>query len=121
MEIYKRPSIIVHQRDYYTDDFKRMVCDAYLRGGRTKEQIRIDFGIKGNSSLLYWLQELGYSKPDAKPKRKSPEMGRPKKEGNKNLERENKDLKLQLEMYKRMIAIAEKEHNISIEKKPDTK
>ena len=121
MEIYKRSSIIVEQRDYYTDDFKRMVCDAYLRGGRTKEQIRIDFGIKGNSSLLYWLRELGYPKPDVNVKRKSPDMDSPKKEENKSLEKENEDLKLQLEMYKRMIAIAEKEYKISIEKKPDTK
>jgi len=47
-------------------------------------------------------------------------MAKPKKENSKSLEKENEDLRLQLEMYKRMIALAEKEYKISIEKKPDT-
>ena len=40
---------------------------------------------------------------------------------NEKLQKENEDLKLQLEMYKRMISIAEKEFKISIVKKSDTK
>jgi transposase-like protein len=121
MDIYKKPSVTVHQRDFYTDDFKRMVCDAYLLGGRTKERIRLDFGMKGNSTLSYWLEKLGYLPRDNKLQQKFPEVGNPKKEENKSLEKENEDLKLQLEMYKRMISIAEKEYKISIEKKSDTK
>jgi hypothetical protein len=48
-------------------------------------------------------------------------MSKSKKETSKSLEKENQDLKLQLEMYKRMIEIAEKEFKISIVKKSDTK
>jgi hypothetical protein len=48
-------------------------------------------------------------------------MAKSKKETSKSLEKENEDLKLQLEMYKRMISIAEKEFKISIVKKSDTK
>ena len=48
-------------------------------------------------------------------------MAKPEKETLKSLENQNKDLKLELEMYKRMIEIAEKEFKIPIVKKPDTK
>ena len=48
-------------------------------------------------------------------------MAKSKKETSKSLEKENEDLKLQLEMYKRMISLAEKEFKISIVKKSDTK
>lgn len=48
-------------------------------------------------------------------------MAKSQKDTSKNLEKENEDLKLQLEMYKRMISIAEKEFKISIVKKLGTK
>ena len=51
---------------YYSMEYKQMVCEHYLRGNKTKEEIRKDFGIKGKSSLLYWLRQLGYSEPKSK-------------------------------------------------------
>ena len=48
-------------------------------------------------------------------------MAKSKKETSKSLEKENEDLKLQLEMYKGIISLAEKEFKISIVKKSDTK
>lgn len=104
---------------YYPKEYKQMVCEHYLRGNKTKEEIRKDFGIKGKSSLLYWLRQLGYSEPRSKTE--LPFMAKSKKETTTGLEKENEDLKLLLEMYKRMIAIAEKEFKISIVKKSDTK
>lgn len=49
-------------------------------------------------------------------------MAKPQKESTvKSVDKEIEDLKLRLEMYKRMISLAEKEFKISIIKKSDTK
>jgi transposase-like protein len=108
-------------RQVFSEGFKRMVCEQYLNGSSNKEEISLEFGIKGKSSLLYWLRKFGYVKSNYKPTKELPFMAKSKKETSKSLEKENEDLKLQLEMYKRMISIAEKEFKISIVKKSDTK
>ncbi len=105
----------------FSEEFKRMVCEHYLKGNSTKEEIRLEFGIKGKSSLLYWLRKFGYVNSRDLPNSELPFMAKSKKETSKSLEKENEDLKLQLEMYKRMISHAEKEFKISIVKKSDTK
>lgn len=105
----------------YTDEFKRMVCHVYLQGNKSKDEISREFGIKGKSSLLTWLRRSGYCEPVEILHHDTSVMAKPKKENSKGLEKENEDLRLQLEMYKRMIALAEKEYKIAIEKKPDTK
>jgi len=103
------------------EEFKRLVCEHYLSGNRSKEEIRRKFNIKGTSTLLNWLRKLGYLDPITSSDTKLAVMSKPQKETSKSLEKENEDLKLQLEMYKRMISIAEKEFKISIVKKSDTK
>lgn len=108
-------------RQIFSEDFKRMVCEQYLNSRSNKEEIRLRFGIKGKSSLLYWLRKFGYIESNYKPNQELPFMAKSKKDISKSLEKENEDLKLQLEMYKRMISIAEKEFKISIVKKLDTK
>lgn len=120
MERYPTP-VFPPRADNYSDDFKAMVCEVYLKGKKTKEEIRKEFGIRGNSSLLYWLRQYGSEQPIAKPTPELSFMAKSKKPVNKSLENENEDLKLQLEMYKRMIVIAEKEFKIAIVKKSDTK
>lgn len=105
----------------FSEDYKRMICEHYLKGNSTKEEVRIEFGIKGNSSLLLWLRKFGYFDSNNKPIAEIQFMAKPQKENSKDLEKENQELKLQLEMYKRMISIAEKEFKISIVKKSDTK
>lgn len=120
MERYPTP-IFPPRADSYSDEFKTMVCELYLKGNKTKEEIRKEFGIRGNSSLLYWLRQFGSSEPVDRPTPELSFMAKSKKTVNKSLEKENEDLKLQLEMYKRMIAIAEKEFKIPIVKKSDTK
>lgn len=106
----------------YSKEFKQMVCEEYLKGNQTKEAIKIKYGIKGSTSLLlYWLRSFGYITSNISYKSKIEFMAKPEKETLKSLEKENKDLKLELEMYKRMIEIAEKEFKIPIVKKSDTK
>jgi len=108
-------------RQLSSEEYQRMICQHYLNGNSSKEEIRAQFGIKGKSSLLYWLRKFGYAESNYQPIQELPFMAKSKKETNKSLEKENEDLKLQLEMYKRMISIAEKEFKISIVKKSDTK
>lgn len=40
------------QRELFQDEFKKMICEQYLEGNLTKEEIRVKFNIKGNSSLV---------------------------------------------------------------------
>ena len=120
MKRYPTP-IFPPRADNYSDEFKAMVCNLYLKGNKTKEEIRKEFGIRGNSSLLYWLRQYGSEEPIVRPTPEMQFMAKSKKSVDKNLEKENEDLKLQLEMYRRMISIAEKEFKIPIVKKSDTK
>lgn len=105
----------------FSDDFKRMVCEEYLKGNSTKEEIRVRFNIKGSSRLLYWLRKLGYAESNFVSNISIPHMAKSKKETPKNLEKETEDLKLQVEMYKRIFSLAEKEFKISIVKKSGNK
>ena len=113
--------LLPQTRQLFSEEFKRIICEHYLNGNSSKEEIRVQFGIKGNSSLLYWLRKFGYVESKSKPNQELPSMAKSKKETSKSLEKENEDLKLQLEMYKRIISLAEKEFKISIVKKSDTK
>jgi transposase-like protein len=113
--------ITTQTRHLFSEEYRRMICEHYLNGDSSKEEIRAQFNIKGKSSLLYWLRKFGYIESNYKPNQELPFMAKSKKETSKSLEKENEDLKLQLEMYKRMISIAEKEFKISIVKKSDTK
>lgn len=108
----------------YSEEFKQMVCQEYLKGGNSKSAIRSKYDIKsGTSIILDWLRKFGYIESDISKHPGNNFMAKPEKEKDtsKSLERENQDLKLQLEMYKRMIEIAEKEFKIPIVKKSDTK
>ena len=113
--------LLPQTRQLFSEEFKRIICEHYLNGNSSKEEIRVQFGIKGKSSLLYWLRKFGYVESKSKPNQELPFMAKSKKETSKSLEKENEDLKLQLEMYKRMISKDEKEFKISIVKKSDTK
>lgn len=83
-------------------------------------EIRVRFNIKGSSSLLYCLRKLGYAESNSVSNKSIPHMAKSKKVTPKNLEKENED-KLQVEMYKRIISLAEKEFKISIVKKSGNK
>lgn len=108
----------------YTNEFKHKVCLEYLKGNKTKVEIVTEFGIKSSTSILLdWLRKFGYIESEISCKSEIDFMSKPEKEKevSRSLEKENQDLKLQLEMYKRMIELAEKEFKIPIVKKSDTK
>lgn len=106
----------------YSKEFKLKVCQEYLRGNKTKAEIVAQYGIKSSTSILLdWLRKFGYIEAGILPNSEFQFMTKPEEDKPKKLEKENEDLKLQVEMYKRMIEIAEKEFKISIVKKSDTK
>ena len=119
MNLKNKEKLLV--QSHYPLEFKRMVCELFLKGDKNKEEIRKEFDIRGKSTLLNWLRKFGYVESQSKPNQEFPFMAKSKKETSKSLEKENEELKLQLEMYKRMISLAEKEFKISIIKKSDTK
>lgn len=108
---------------HYPNEFKRKVCLEYLKGNKTKVDLIREFRIKSSSSILLdWLRKFGYIESKISCKSEIDFMLKPEKEkSSSSLEKENQDLKLQLEMYKRMIELAEKEFKIPIVKKSDTK
>ena len=67
MEIFsKKSSSKWHDR--YSEEFKRFVCEEFLRSSATKQEIEIEYNI-GKSRLTYWLRERGYGfKKSGKPK-----------------------------------------------------
>ena len=65
-----------------------------MNGNSSKEEIRFPFGIKGKSSLLYWLRKFGYIESKNKPNQELLFIAKSKKETSKSLEKENEDLKL---------------------------
>lgn len=107
---------------FYSKEFKQKVCEEYMKGDKSKAEIKVQYGIKSSTSILLdWLRKFGYIESGILPNSEFQFMAKPQEDSPKKLEKENEDLKLQLEMYKRMIEIAEKEFKISIVKKSDTK
>ncbi len=106
----------------YSKEFKQKVCEEYMKGKKTKAEIKTQYGIKASTSILLdWLRKFGYIESNISSNSEFQFMAKPQEETSKNLKKENEDLKLQLQMYKRMIEIAEKEFDIPIIKKSDTK
>jgi transposase-like protein len=106
----------------YSEEFKRKVCEEYIKGTKTKAEIKSQFGIKSSTSIILdWLRKFGYIESKISSISEFQFMAKRQQSTSKDVEKENEDLKLQLQMYKRMIEIAEKEFKISIIKKSDSK
>jgi transposase len=118
---------------YFSEAFKRQVCEEYVRGTATKMDIQRKYNIKFKSALITWLRNFGF---EEKPKLRTIQldntpqqlMAVPPKETQEQLARRVKELEKQLEeaqlramAYSTMIDIAEKELKIDIRKKSDTK
>lgn len=118
----------------YDPVFKRMVVDEYLATRQRMQLLQVKYGIKGKSTLQRWVKDFGYPYKKAKT---LPTFGQLifatlKKPADKatneellkkirQLERQLEDEKLRSEIYIRIIDKAEKEMNIPIRKKPNTK
>ncbi|MEM7298701.1 MAG: transposase [Bacteroidota bacterium] len=104
----------------YSEQFKRLVVAEYEQGFLNKDQIQRKYDIRGNETVNRWLRR--YGKFDY-PKYHS--HGRPMKDPDKQrikeLEAQLKTKEFELDAYKRLMEIAERELNIKIVKKSGTK
>lgn len=113
------------QKLFYTEEFKRKIVNEVLSGKLNKRQASLLYGIKGNATILYWInQSRGLH---GREKRSTPvanfaEMR--KNINDKKLEEENKELRellrvaeLRADLWQHAIEIAEKKFKIDIVKK----
>ena len=115
----------------YSYEFKKRVCEEYLKGNYTKKEVwkKYTGNNEEHGSLLKWLRELGYvdykekvtfasiMRKDKENKNLSSEDNQELKNRIKDLEKSLADAELKAFAYSTMIDVAEKELNISIRKK----
>ena len=123
-------------RQMFDDSFKRKVIEEYLSTGCSKMELLRKYDIHFKSAIQTWMKKLGYADPSPVVRRKFepitlPTLAKKAKPENdkeeellkkiKALERQLEDEKLRSEFYARIIEKAEKELNIPIRKKPNTR
>lgn len=129
--------IIIKEHRHYPDSFKHSIIKEYLSGEIGYRALLKKYDIKSSGSIARWMRQLGYTKVSEKTGYlpSIPTSSLPVKKVNKEqlsdslsqeqrikeLERLLEDEQLRSEAYRRMIEIAEKELNIPIRKKSDTK
>jgi transposase len=127
--------IIIEERHRYPLAFKHSVIKEYLAGGIGYRALLKKYDIKSNGSIIHWMRQLGYLENEEKgrtlppvelsplpPKNKATTpLNESQEQRIKELERLLEDEQLRSEAYSRIIDIAEKEYNIPIRKKPNTK
>lgn len=121
---------------HYSETFKRKVCEEYLLTGQSKVSLSKKYNIRMKSGIHKWLGQLGYenihqkagylnspisSLTTKKTNSSVPETNAALEKRVKELERLLEDEQLRSEAYSRIIDIAEKQYNIPIRKKPNTK
>lgn len=118
----------------FSESFKLQVVEQVNQGILNKTEANRRYGIKGKSSILLWQRNyqkygrcsvtLVTDHPLPLMSKKTSHPGTAEKELHariKELERLLEDEQLRSEAYIRVIDIAEKEFNIPIRKKPNTK
>ena len=123
----------------YPESFKRKVCEAYINSTRTKKSVWLEYTghQQEHGSLLKWLREFGYVKYNHQESSNFMAMASPKKIESNNssdsftelqlkkriadLEKQLKEAELKSIAYSTMVDIAEKEFNLPIRKKYNTK
>lgn len=119
----------------FSESFKQSVVDQVNSGLLSKEEARRRYGIKAKSGILSWqrnYQKYGRCSLNLpvdtlllKPKKPSPASPSSSEASLlariKQLERQLEDEQLRSEAYNRMIDIAERNLNIPIRKKSNTK
>ena len=113
------------QKLFYTEAFKQKIVNEVLSGKLNKRQASLIYGIKGNATILYWINQSqglkGFEKKAA-PIANFAVMR--KNIQDKKLEEENKELKellrvaeLRADLWQHAIEVAEKKFGIDILKK----
>jgi len=127
MSIHNKSIKKERPRIYYSESFKRSVVTEFETGLYTKAQLLKKYEIKGHASLDRWLKKYGnlyhhsYSskgrpmknQKDQYIKELEAQLVKQKKEHDLALEVKRKEL----DAYKRMIEIAERDLQIKIKKK----
>jgi len=109
----------------YTEAFKQKIVNEVLSGKLNKRQASLMYGIKGNATILYWInQSRGLRGYEKKPTPIANFAEMKKNIHDKKLEEENKELKellrvaeLRADLWQHAIEVAEKKFNIDIVKK----
>lgn len=117
---------VQNRRVCFTEQLKRSICEEYLDGVSSKEELRKKYGIRGKSGILKWLRHYGYvesinrsvfmSARDDSSEDKQGLLARIKE-----LEKKLEHSQLESDGWRKMIEIAEREYKIEIRKKSDTK
>jgi transposase len=113
------------QQLFYTEAFKQKIVNEVLSGKLNKRQASLIYGIKGNATILYWInQSRGLKGYEAKARSVANFAEMKKDIHDKKLEEENKELRellrvaeLRADLWQHAIEIAEKKFNIDILKK----
>lgn len=113
------------QQLFYTEAFKQKIVNEVLSGKLNKRQASLIYGIKGNATILYWInQSRGLKGYAAKQKQVANFAEMKQNINNKKLEEENKELRellrvaeLRADLWQHAIEVAEKKFNIDILKK----
>lgn len=113
------------QKLFYTEAFKQKIVNEVLSGKLSKRQASLIYGIRGNATILYWInQSRGLKGYEAKTKQPANFAEMKNNINDKKLEEENKELKellrvaeLRADLWQHAIEVAEKKFNIDILKK----
>jgi transposase len=114
----------------YSDEFKRSVCEEYINGTVSKMDIQRKYQIGFKSAIVSWLRKFGYierAKPYSQAVSTLNFMGKSDKDTQaleqkiKMLEQRLADAELKVVVYDKLIEVAERDLNISIRKKRNTK
>ena len=125
-------------RQMFDEAFKRKVVEEYMAGGLSQASILKKYGIRFKGAIPTWMKKLGYKHQPTRRRtfaRIKPTLvkeNKPIKASSADskeellkkialLQEQLEDEKLRVEMYSRIIDIAEKELKVPIRKKPDTK
>ena len=113
------------QKLFYTEEFKQKIVSEVLSGKLNKRQAQMIYGIRGNTTINYWIRQSqglkGYVRTPVMPANFA---GMKKNIQDKKLEEENKELRkllrvaeLRADLWQHAIEIAEKKFGIDILKK----
>jgi len=113
------------QQLFYTEAFKQKIVHEVLSGKLNKRQASLIYGIKGNATILYWINQSRGLRGNEKRTTAVANFTEMKKNiQDKKLEEENKELRellrvaeLRADLWQHAIEIAEKKFNIDILKK----
>ncbi len=110
---------------FYTEEFKQKIVDEVLSGKLTKHAAQQIYGIKGNSTILYWIrQSQGIKGKERTPLPMANFAEMKKNIRDKKLEQENAELRellrvaeLRADLWQHAIEVAEQKFGIEIKKK----